>query len=223
MKRPIIISVFGIDGSGKTTQSHDLQGFLTGKGYDVAYVWSRREPFILKPLIKFVKRFLLKERKPVEHDSYIEIAGQRHKFFSNAFTREVWFWASLLEYRLLLCRRVLWPYRGVDIVICDRYIVDALVDIATNYNVDADDMQRFFRHPAVLLFPKPAVSLFIDVPAKVGAARKSDGTSVAYLSDRVALYQSAAKIVGAFVVDGTRPPGDLAGEIREMITEGMST
>lgn len=221
-KQRTLVSFFGIDGSGKTTQCKILCGELTRKGWRVGYVWSRRDPFILKPLVRLVKRSLLGENHATEGDRYTDIIQRRHKIFTHFFVRQVWFCLSLLEYRFLLSTKVFKPNKNVDVLICDRYLPDAIVDLATNFNYNTTLIHALFQHPVVRAFPRPAMSFFLDVPPEVGATRKSDGTGESYLSDRVSLYQAAAREIGAIRIDGTIPVNDIAAQIMGNVLQQMS-
>jgi len=215
-KKPELVVIFGIDGCGKTTQGKLLQERLKKAGYSVGYAWSRRELFLLKPFVTFVKRFILREKDRIEGEKHDEITQGRHSFFSHLFIQKAWFWVSLIEYRILLFWRVFRPSRLKDVLVCDRYLPDAIVDIAVNYNCDTESLQKLLCHPLVRCFPKSTLSFFIDIPGELGAARKSDGTSVHYLRKRVDLYQSTAREINAASIDGTKPVEIIAKEIQEI-------
>jgi thymidylate kinase len=51
MKKGTLIAFTGIDGSGKTTQADLLVKNLLKDGIEAAYVWSRWEPFLVRPFI----------------------------------------------------------------------------------------------------------------------------------------------------------------------------
>jgi thymidylate kinase len=215
-KKPALIIIFGIDGCGKTTQAKLLQELLEKEGYSVGYAWSRRELFLLKPFVTFVKRFILREKDRIEGEKHDEITQGRHSFFSHLLIQKAWFWVSLIEYRILLSWRVFRPNKRKDVLVCDRYLPDAIVDIAVNYNCDTEGLQKLLRHSLVRCFPKSTLSFFIDIPGELGAARKSDGTSVDYLRKRVKFYQSAAREVDAVSIDGTKTAEIIAKEIQKI-------
>lgn len=52
-----LISLSGIDGSGKTTYAEYINEMLRKKGIKCNYVYGRLEPFLLKPFIHLEGRY----------------------------------------------------------------------------------------------------------------------------------------------------------------------
>ena len=66
-------------------------------------------------------------------------------------------------------------------------------------------------------FPEPLQVVFLDIEAEVGAKRKSDGTSLAYLQDRIAMYREIARVIGAIRIDGRLSVEHIEEVIRENV------
>jgi hypothetical protein len=167
------------------------------------YVWSRREPYLLKIPIKTIKRFCLKEREKIEGDAYLSIKRNRKGLFSNKLFQFFWINFSLIEYLFLTYFKILRPNRNRDLLICDRYLHDAIVDFVLSCSIPLSKYNISLSNLISKWFPKPDRLYFIDISAEIGMARKKDGTSLAYLADRVPVYQSIAQKYNAFVIDGT--------------------
>lgn len=205
----------GIDGSGKTTQALSLNDYFKEKGLNSKYVWSRREPCILKIPGKLIKRYILKEREATEGHAYLSIKKKRKGLFGNKIVSFLLINFSLLEYLFLLYLKIFIPNRNNDVLICDRYLYDAIVDFALNCPFSHSMVDTLLKNLISNRFPKPDRLYFIDINADVGVSRKKDGTSKAYLEDRIPLYQYIAQIAGATIVDGTLSLNDIKKTIHE--------
>jgi thymidylate kinase len=213
--KPIILVFLGIDGSGKTTQALSLNDYLNSKGYDSAYVWSRREPYISRIPAKLIKWLILKESEKTEGEVYLSNKKKRTTFFSNRLLRFFWINLSLLEYLFLIYHRVFFPNRERDVLICDRYLNDAIIDYALSCSLSPGDLSKILTCAVAKRFPTPTRTYFIDIEAELGAQRKSDGTSIAYLQDRVPMYRHVAMITSAVRIDGNLPLNIIGDIIRD--------
>jgi thymidylate kinase len=193
MKKPMLINMLGIDGCGKTAQCRKLEAFLAKEGYKVAYVWIRREPYISKIPAKLFKKFVLKEPEKTEGEAYLHIKRNRTVFFKNRMLRFFWINFSLVEYFFLIYRRAIIPNLGCDILLCDRYLYDAIIDFALSCSLSPVEVSKLMAGCIIKIFPLPALIYFIDIDAEIGAKRKSDGTSVVYLQDRVPIYKDCQR------------------------------
>lgn len=200
----VIISFLGVDGSGKTTQAVALTDYLKTQGLDAAYVWARREPYLSRMPASIFKRLVLRETGKSEGENYAHVKTGRTRFFKNRLLRSLWINFSLLEYLSLIHIRVLGPNKGRRVLICDRYLNDAVADFAMSCSMSLTEVDTMARGVVARAFPSVARSYFIDIDPEVGAARKQDGTSVAYLQDRVPTYRRLAELAGAVCIDGNQ-------------------
>jgi len=201
----VIFSFLGIDGSGKTTQAVALKEFFQEQGLDTAYVWSRREPYLSRIPARIFKKLVLRESGKTEGEAYTQIKRKRTDLFKNPLLRYLWINFSLLEYLSMIHIRIISPNKGRDLLICDRYLNDAIIDFALSCSMTRAEVTDTVRGAVARTFPAVSRAYFIDIDAEVGAKRKQDGTSVAYLQDRVPMYRHVAEITGALRIDGSLP------------------
>ncbi len=204
MRKGILICFIGIDGSGKSTQAEMIFDHLSKRKINVVINWGRREPFLIKPITILIKKFLLREKGGTEGKNYIYIKKSRNKYFKITALRNLWINIALLDYFFKLISRIHLPLLKGNIVICDRYIHDAIADFAGNFNYNSDNIRTMLKNHLLRLFPKPTKVFYIDIPPEIGAKRKFDGTSIEYLKDRKRIYDLLNKEIDIIKVDGSK-------------------
>ncbi len=210
--KPIIFAFFGIDGSGKSTQALLLYHHFRNRGLETAYSWSRRQPSFTKFPANLIKKILLRESGDSDGSKYLLIKKKREKLLRSRLFRALWINCSLLEYFVLTFWKVVILNRKRKVLICDRYLQDAIADFAVTGSLDPKDV---FNKLFCRLFPSPDRLYFIDVTAEIGASRKNDGTSLEYLQDRVPIYRRLAELSGAVYIDGKMPLKKIEGIVLE--------
>jgi dTMP kinase len=209
-----MIQFLGIDGSGKTTQAKRLVETLERERIDCVYAWCRREPVVTKLPARLFKRFVLRERERTESTRYVEVRDNRRRVFSNPLLRAAWQWTSMAEYLAVFMLRSYPALRRHGWAVCDRYVGDAIVDLALSSPAGFEaELDSFLRSSLVRAFPRPDLVIFLDVDAELAAARKDDGTSVAYLADRVPAYRALAAKLGAVHIDGSLSENEVAARV----------
>lgn len=203
-KKPLdkMIVLSGLDGSGKSTQTKLLAERLTAEGIPAQPIWNRWEPRLSAPMIEIAKKFLSLFAGASERD-YESFREAKRKTMQNPLKRALWQTLVWSEYAWQVRDRISAPLRRGSTVICDRYVYDTLIDIAINFSVPPENIEELMEHPLLALFPKPALSVIVDIDPIIGASRKSDGTPASYLADRREHYKEIARILGAPVIDGS--------------------
>lgn len=121
--RCLIIS--GIDGSGKSTIIDAIKEALQKEGQSVGYVWLRFNHYLTKGMHALARPLGLSVKVNNE-------MGQvwQHQFYKSHFFCRIYLLATYLDTSISR-----WKFKraakGKDIVICDRWIPDILVDLAT--------------------------------------------------------------------------------------------
>lgn len=129
-RRYIVVS--GIDGSGKSTIIGALQKRLEEQGLDSQCVWMRYNHILVKPvhalcrLVGLSRRYSSPEGVVWRHEFY------RSQVFCSFYICLTWLdtWLGRCK---LACR--LWA-RNAQVVICDRWVNDVLIDLATDSRRD---------------------------------------------------------------------------------------
>ena len=92
-------------------------------------------------------------------------------------------------------------------VLCDRYIYDAIVNMAASLNHSEVAFEKNLR--MIRLFPKPNLIFLVDMEERIAFDRKKDIPSITYLRRRRRLYKILAQTIPVHVLDGTKRPRDL--------------
>lgn len=219
-----IITFYGIDGSGKSTQAEKFCNELTRRKYRVKYIWARRVPVFTRVPIKIIKKYLLSEIGNSDGENYLSIATNRKVILERKWRRFVWTRILLLEYLIITRWKFIFYFRNVDFVVVDRYLIDALVDFATIAPDPRKEILSLLQSTISKLFPLTSLNYLIDIPPEIGWKRKSDGTSLEYLIDRRCLYVEALKHhPDAYIVDGIKSIDEIANDVINLFLNQLKT
>jgi hypothetical protein len=127
--KPFYLIVSGIDGSGKTSIIEAVRAALEADGLTCHYSWMRYTHVFVKPLHALARLLRLTRR-------YETPAGPlwRHEFYRWPQLARIYVpcaWADTLLGRHRLDRRV--ARDACDVVICDRWANDILIDLAVDF------------------------------------------------------------------------------------------
>lgn len=213
-----LICFVGIDGSGKTLQAQKLAASLNEHGIPCAYTWCRYSPRLMMPLIWLAKKLIRREKGGSEYSSFI---SGKQGMLSKPLLGWIWLNVGLFEYLIqatVKVRRRLW---GSRVLISDRYIYDAVADLAISFGRSGVGVTELARHPLFRWFPQPDKVYFLDVPAEVCWARKQDPNVMAkqYLVDREQIYSHLCDSLGFTRVDGDRPIEEIAADVLKQTLE----
>jgi hypothetical protein len=125
---PQFIVISGIDGCGKTTVIERLRRRLEQEGFTTRYEWMRYNHRLVRPIHALSRLVGLSRRYEVESQSIWRHEFHRSRSFSSFYIFLTWLDAWLG--RLLLATRL--SLKQVDIVVCDRWVQDILVDLAVD-------------------------------------------------------------------------------------------
>lgn len=125
--RFIVIS--GMDGCGKTTVIGELRRKLEEAGLATRYQWFRHSHFLVRPLHAICRLIGLSRRYKVG-DEYV----WRHEFFRWRPFCFLYLIVTLVD-TWLGALRLRWGLRNndIDVVVCDRWILDTIVDLAVKF------------------------------------------------------------------------------------------
>lgn len=126
-----LVSIVGVDGSGKTTLSTWLKDHLTERGHDVEIVWSRFRNYLSKPLLALTRL--------TGQNYYRTIDGTLfgfHDFERLPVYRELFAALQAVDVNIAAYSRIRSARRSHDIVICERGPWDTLVDVTSDTGLD---------------------------------------------------------------------------------------
>ncbi|KUG21153.1 MAG: hypothetical protein KO206_03095 [Methanomicrobiaceae archaeon] len=221
MRRGTLICLTGIDGSGKTTLSQYLIDDLNRHGREAAYVYGRYQPRLLLPAIALARRLFFPDtdrtRDYTGFSRKKRSAVRKHLLLSNLYAKLL-----LSEYCLQLAFRVSLPLLlSRKAIVCDRYILDTIVtDLAVDFDYSPDDI-RSAHERIQARFPRPDITVVIDLPEEIAFWRKDDTPSIEYLAERRELYRSAGEKSGAVIIDGSLPLDQVKRQVREVVWRGI--
>jgi len=124
--RFIVIS--GIDGCGKTTLIGELRNRLEREGLTTRYEWLRYNHRLVRPIHALSRLVGLSRRYRAGNQSVWRHEFYRSRRFCSFYILLTWLdvWIG----RLILASRLV--SQDVDIVVCDRWVRDILVDLAVD-------------------------------------------------------------------------------------------
>jgi thymidylate kinase len=212
----VVVTFSGIDASGKSTQLQRLHDHLRAEGHDVLFVWSRVGYTGGFEALKSVARRLLGRRMPPPGES-----DGRQRAMSRGWLRRLWLAVALLDLARLYVVRVRLARRRGQVVLCDRYLWDSLIDLRLNFPVDRVEASPLWRF-LVRLAPAPDLPLRFTVPVDESVRRSDakgepfrDGPDV--LAERARQYDELQARAGWRLLDGTQTADTLSREVLSLL------
>jgi len=210
----MLICFCGIDGSGKTRHAQALQEAFTICEVKAKYVWMRGSTSRwLNPLKRVGEIILGKHCIAVSRGGKGDVQKtERIRNVNSLWVRVIYRWIIFLELLLFYLKEVTVPLLLGWVVICDRYVVDHLVD----WMDLLDDPVAYKSLPARLLrlmAPKPAVAIHLEIPVQVVLARRADELSQQSVERRIAALHTLAQRYGLVRVDASRPFEEISEEL----------
>lgn len=198
-QRPMLISISGVDGSGKTTYGNALYEHLIFCELRTKLVWSRvGSSSFLKPFSKTAKiLFGWKKGKGIK-SGYIQESEAIGKelFKKSSALRILGLSMLLLEMVCQYFFKVTLPLLLRKVVICDRYIYDTLVDMATRYDLDTNSSEgRLFTKILTALTAKPDVAYSLDLRVEDVCNRREVGfEEMILIREQIDLYKKISSM-----------------------------
>lgn len=217
MQQGTLVVFSGIDGAGKSTQIALLLEHLRQNGQRPHYLWTRGG---YTPLFEHLKALLRKlSGRAVPPSGH---TPQRTQALGKGWVRRLWLSTALLDLLWVYGVIVRWRRWRGQIVVCDRYLWDTLVDFRMNFPQEHVERWLLWRCLARLT-PKPDAAFLLLVPVEESVHRSDvkgepfrDAPEV--LAQRLAHYQALADETGAWHgLDGQRPADELAAEIAAVL------
>jgi thymidylate kinase len=219
-----LICFTGIDGSGKTTQARLLVDWLTSRGIQSVYTWSRGEVLAIRRLfLRAGRRALGTSVREIARDqsAYRDYQTRKSKLMGNEVVRTLWSATTYAEHFVQINRDIRRSIRDGYWVVCDRYQWDTLIDLAVLNNRSSEWLVGGFNRFMWKLIPQPAVTFLIDLPAEEAMRRKSDIPSLDYVQKRRDHYRYLAKSEPLKVIDGCRDTAAIHSEIISTLIRSM--
>jgi dTMP kinase len=213
-KRNTFICFIGLDGAGKSTLAQKAHQILQEYGIHAKYVWGAYDLFLLRPIVKFVKRALLHQ-----NDSYKDYEGYQESIKEvsrNSVISKGYQILILLEYMIEIMIKITLPRVLGKSIISDRYVYDTATNICSNLN-SGFNAHRKMIEGLLKICPKPEIVIYVDVPEEISIQRKNDIPSIIYLQKRKKYYQNIIGHFDVVTLDGTKDLNALEQSLREII------
>ncbi|WP_435830770.1 dTMP kinase [Polymorphospora rubra] len=196
-RRPRAIALVGIDGSGKTTQAHQLADLLTAGGMPATY-WQNAGG----------RRWLGRLARRLGRRDPQHLLGRTGLLFVESVLR--WLAIARALLRSTLRRRV---------AVMDRYAACQYASIRAHGGHRWEVVARAFYR----IFPAPDVTFLLDVaPAEAYRRIEERGTdheSIEFLAASVAAYRSLPEHPRFVVVDANGTPAEVTAAILDHLAE----
>ena len=210
--RRSLIAFSGLDGAGKSTQIELLRRRLRDRGVETTVVWVRVGYTPAFSRLKSLARRLAGGHLPAPGPG-----KRRSAAFGRSWLRRAWLAGALLDVAWVLAVRVRLLRRRGRVVLCDRHLVDTLIDLRLNFPMEA--VERWWLWRAVeRLVERPEASFMLLIPV-AESQRRSDLKGEPFrdapdvLEARLAHYRALAASSRCTILDGSEPAADIAATI----------
>jgi thymidylate kinase len=218
--RGLLITVSGMDGSGKSSAAGAIKDHLEGRGRSVELSWGRldAERELLGSIAAPVKR-LLRQRDTIADPVAVLGASAEGETTplpkTSALRRVVKLgWVTVIAVvQVRNLRRTARPRRDGRTVVCDRWLTDALIDIQLRYRGSYRLAQAILR----LGVPTPDLALLLEVDAATAAQRKPGDRAQHDWVEMEHMYGEIGRKVGAVPVDASVPADEVRREVVSLV------
>ena len=189
-RRPRLVVLLGVDGTGKSTQATLLASDAERRGVSAVTVWSRWDPLLLRPLMWFARRFSSPGTTSAAK-AYENTVRIKRRIFRGSAARRAWEWLASLDHCVQTVPRILAARHRASLVIADRYYHDALVDM------ESASVPHRRGHMGSSSYFRDLTGSSCSMRLKrVVFGRKRDVPSIRYLEQRRPLYLELTRANG---------------------------
>jgi thymidylate kinase len=182
--RGLLVTLSGVDGSGKSSQAGRLLAFLEECDARGKVIWARGGS---TPLLLWAKSRL---RRLGRGGGALQ-ARPAAEPLAPGWQRRLWPWIVASELALVVALRVAPALLGRRVAICDRYLLDAEVDLY--FRLGRSDPRRLLPWRILRgLAPAADAAFLLDASARDIVARKEVGMELAHIEERRAAYATLA-------------------------------
>ena len=223
-----VVSVSGLDGAGKSSQTLTVQELLGDVGVDAVVAWMPLGHSPRHRMLRLMRRTagralrISRRRKSggahgaggarpaIGEPNPMRGVRERSELITQGWVTIV----ALIQ--ALQHRRAVVRHFGTGrLVIFDRYVLDSAAQL--RYFYGAQHRFEFQKRLVRLVSPTPKLSFLLDVPPETVAVRKPLQYSFEELCLQAGLYQDELLRSQVVRLDGERPQADLTDEIAETI------
>ncbi len=217
-----------MDCAGKSTQRDLLVEALRSSGHRPLNVYSRPGSTPGLRAIKSALRSLRGKKEPAR-GSVSQVPGRYPRRAANLehpLGRWLWLTAGLLDLLWLHGVRIrLWRASG-RAVVCNRYLLDGLVDFRVNFPAERVQ-ERWLCRLLRRISPRPDVAVCLLISAEQSLERAREKSrfhweTLAVLEQRRREYLALCEELAIQVLDGGRPAGELARSIQQRVAEALA-
>ena len=223
-----VVSFSGLDGAGKTSQIGALQQVLEQLGFDVTLQWTRLEWTTLwenrwlgvlgwpaRTILELISRMRTRDTAS-DGGTPIAPAAVRER---SAVISHAWTTIVALAHGLAQRRETRRHLHTADVVVCDRYTLDAAVHLRFRYGEHRN--YAFQIRLLDLLSPRPSAAYLVDVPAATAYARKAEQYSLAELDRQAKLYREERARLGVSRLDGELARAEISKAVAEQVWRAL--
>jgi len=214
----MLITFSGVDGSGKTTQAGALQSAFHTCHLRTSYVWSRGGSSRWVGLFSRLGRDVARVDTGRDVACYVsnktmeDKVQSRRQRFRSPWVRWGWSWLTAIELLLQYTRRVTLPLLRGRVVICDRYIYDALAEWAAYFG-EMSIEKRLAARMLRLISPRPGIAYWLDVAPEIAQSRSADGMPRDFLAAQSAACRRLASLYGVQRLDSERDWEEISDDV----------
>ncbi|MBC7262853.1 MAG: nucleotidyltransferase family protein [Chloroflexi bacterium] len=210
-QRAMLVTLSGVDGAGKTSHARVLEQAFGGCHIRTRYVWSRSgSSSLMTAAIRLGKRLRGRDAHRGIPNSD-RIAARVHAFRS-PWVRHIWAWLTAVDLLGQYTLRTRIPLLMGWVVICDRYVYDALAEW-TAYFEDEAVLNSLPARLLLALSPRPAKGYVLDLPPEIASERSADDLPADFMARQRQAYLALAKRYDLCVVDASRERIAVADEL----------